>query len=171
MSLGETITFLSIFRKQAKHDFLFIGQHLLGLLLSSHSPSKCFTVGWKFSNLLFGLKAAILKLSQKLQGLSRRLHVLLNKNTRSVKMENLINLRCLKQKYSFSQRVFENWSYFTFSIIIQASYKHQLLKITVRIPTGLPKILGRTRRAFDWQKKLQQAMFHYVWENVCIVQV
>ena len=97
------------------------------------SSSKCFTVGWKCSNLSFGLKAAILKLSQKLKGLLRRLHVLLNKNTRSVKMENLVNLRCVKQKYSFSQRVFENWSYFTVSIIIQASYKHQLLKITVRI--------------------------------------
>ena len=67
------------------------------------------------------------------------IHVLLNENPRSVKIENLVNLRCVKQKCSFSQRVFENWSYFTVSIIIQASYKHQLLKIIVRIPPGLPK--------------------------------
>ena len=115
--------------------------------------------------------AAIFKLSHKPKGPSRGLHVLLNENPRSVKMENLVNPRCMKQKYIFSQRVFQIWSNFVVSIIIQASYKDQLLKITVRITPALPKILGRTRRAFNWQKKLQQALFHYVWENVCMVQV
>ena len=116
--------------------------------------SKCYTIEWKCSNLSFGFKAAILKLSQKLKGLSRTLHVLLNKNTRSVKMENLINLRGVKQKYSFSQRVFENWSYFPVSIIIQTSYKHQLLKITVRIPPGLPKNPRENKESFWLTKKI-----------------
>ena len=66
--------------------------------------SKCFTVGWKCSNLSFGLKAAILKLSQKLKGLSRRLHVLLNKNPRSVKMENLVNLRLCETKIQLQSK-------------------------------------------------------------------
>ena len=79
-------------------------------------------------------------------------------------MENLLNPRCVKQKYSFRQRVFENWSYFTVSIIIQASYKHQLLKITVRIPPGLPKILGMTRRAFDWQKNYSRPYSIMCWK-------
>ena len=79
-------------------------------------------------------------------------------------MENLVNPRCVKQKYSFSQRVFENWWYFTVSVIIQASSKHQLLKITVRIPPGLPKILGMTRRAFDWQKNYSRPCSIMCWK-------
>ena len=79
-------------------------------------------------------------------------------------MENLVNPRCVKQKYSFSQRVFENWSYFTVSVIIQASSKHQLLKMTVRIPLGLLKILGMTRRAFDWQKNYSRPCSIMCWK-------
>ena len=79
-------------------------------------------------------------------------------------MENLVNPRCVKQKYSFSQRVFENWWYFTVSVIIQASSKHQLLKITVRISPGLPKILGTTRRAFDWQKNYSRPCSIMCWK-------
>lgn len=79
-------------------------------------------------------------------------------------MENLVNLKCVKQKYNFNQRVFENWSYFTVSIIIEASYKHQLLKITVRISPGLPKILGTTRRAFDWQKNYSRPCSIMCWK-------
>ena len=53
-------------------------------------------------------------------------------------------------KIQLQSKSLENWSYFALSVIIQASSKHQLLKITVRIPPGLPKILGMTR--IDWQK-------------------
>ena len=81
------------------------------------------------------------------------------------------NLRCVKQKCSFSQRVFENWSYLTVSIITQASYKHQLLKITVRISHfGVPYGTGASfkfilidkltpvykRSCWDW-------LFDQVW--------
>ena len=52
-------------------------------------------------------------------------------------------------KNTASAKESENWPYFAVSIIIQTSCKHQLLKITVRIPPGLPKILGRTRRALN----------------------
>ena len=58
----------------------------------------------------------------------------------------------LWNKNTASVKESENWSYFAVSVIIQASYKHQLLKITVRVSPGLPKILEMTRRAFDWQK-------------------